>query len=298
MANETTSTTITEIIRSEAIGAAALFYESTPGVADFVTMADISGQATNVYTFPILDRVSAAAIAEGTDYTTNSAIDTSGSAQATATEHIVKSTITDYSGGANNTANVNAASAEGSTVGTMFARAMQKRQDLDITALFASLNSSTGSNAGPLTATLVQDATSLLDENDIPPSQRAMVLHPTQFKALKGVFDDASTFGRQGQEILDRGAAGVLYGATVFSTTAVATATVSSSTVYAGACMHVDAVGVVEKDGNMFEVERDGSLRAAEVMLVKKWGEVEYRGGATTNGRGGAGVYLYSNTTN
>jgi hypothetical protein len=28
------------------------------------------------------------------------------------------------------------------------------------------------------------------------------------------------------------------------------------------------------------------------------WGEVEYRGQATTNGRGGAGVYFYSNSTN
>jgi hypothetical protein len=27
------------------------------------------------------------------------------------------------------------------------------------------------------------------------------------------------------------------------------------------------------------------------------WGEAEYRGGATTSGRGGAAVYLYSNST-
>lgn len=297
MANESTSTTLTEVIRTEAIGAAALFFDANPGVADFVTIADISGQPTNTHVFPILDRVAAAAIAEGTDYTTNSALDTSGSASATATEHIVKSTITDYASMAS-TMNVAAASARGGTVGEAFAKAMQKRQDQDITALFASFNSSTGSNSGPLTSTLVSNAVATLNENDIPESMRAMVLHPTQFKALIPVFDDASTFGRQGQQVVADGRVGRLYGCDVFQTTAVATASVSSSSVYAGAVMHVTAVGVVEKDGNLFEVERDASLRAAEVVLVKKWGEVEYRGGATTNGRGGAGVYLYSNTTN
>ena len=123
-------------------------------------------------------------------------------------------------------------------------------------------------------------------------------MHPTQWKKLIGVFDDASTFGTAGANIVDRGVTGMLYGAMIFRTTNVATATVSGSTVYAGAVMHQDAVGVVEKDDLMFEVERDASLRAFEVVGVKKWSEVEYRGGATTSGRGGAGVYFYSNTTN
>ena len=112
------------------------------------------------------------------------------------------------------------------------------------------------------------------------------------------MFDDASTFGAAGEDVVRRGITGVLYGAAIFRTTNVATATVSSSTVYAGAVMHQDAVGVVEKDPLGIAVERDESLRAFEVVGVQKWGEVEYRGGATTNGRGGAGVYFYSNTTN
>ena len=144
----------------------------------------------------------------------------------------------------------------------------------------------------------MQAAVGALNENDIPNDRRATVLHPTSFTSLMAVFDDASTFGRQGQQMVSDAAVGRLYGTSIFTTTAVATATVSASTVYAGAVMHVSAVGVVEKDGNMMAVDRDESLRAAEIMLVKKWGEVEYRGGATTNGRGGAGVYLYANTTN
>ena len=306
MANETTSTEITEVIRTEAIGEAALYYDSTPGVTQFVTIADISGQPTNKHVFPIVDSIAAAAIAENTDYSTNSALDTSGSANATVTEHIVKSTITDYSIGASTVnwvgtpdgAMVSAASARAGTVGTMFARAIQKRQDLDVTALFGSFNSSTGDNTASLTAALFQDAVSLLDTNDIPADRRVAVLHPTQWKKLIGVFDDASTFGAPGANVVERGITGMLYGAAIFRTTNVGTATVSSSTVYAGAVMHQDAVGVVEKGGLNIAVERDESLRAFEVVGVQKWGEVEYRGGATTSGRGGAGVYFYSNTTN
>ena len=304
--NETTATTITETIRTETIGAAALYYDSTPGVTNFVTIADITGQPTNKHVFPIVDSISAAAIAENTDYTTNSALDTSGSANATVSEHIVKSTITDFSiagstvnwAGTPTGAQVSAASAQAATVGTMFARAIQKRQDLDVTALFSGFNSSTGDNTASLTAALFQDAVSLLDENDIPADRRVAVLHPTQWKKLIGVFDDASTFGMPGDEVVRLGITGMLYGAAIFRTTNVATATVSGSTVYAGAVMHQDAVGVVEKDGFMVAVERDESLRAFEVVGVRKWGETEYRGGATTSGRGGAGVYFYSNTTN
>jgi len=168
MANETTSTTVTEIIRTEAIGAAVLWFEANPGVDGFVTKADISGIPTNTHVFPIIDQISAAAIAENTDFTTNAAIDTSGSASATVTEHIVKSTITDYSA-ASSTENLQAVASEGSNIGTMFARAMRKRQDQDITALFASFNSSTGTN----TATVVSVLASTAPQTSRAPSKAA-----------------------------------------------------------------------------------------------------------------------------
>lgn len=309
MAQETTTTTLVETIRTEVIGAAVLGYESKPGVADFVTMADLTGQPSLKYVFPILDNISAGAIAEGSDYTTNSQIDTSGSAAATVSEHAVKSTITDLTIGATqedfvgspNGPVVNAASARAATVGTMFARALVKLRDQDITALFGAFNTSTGTNTGALTSTLLTDAIALLDVNNIPEDRRVAVLHPTQFKPLVPVFDDASTFGAAGARIVSGGAAaaGMLYGAEIFRTTSVGTATVSSSTVYAGAIMHPDAVGLAMK-GMLptVEVERDASARLVEIVGTGVWGEVEYRGGATTSGRGGAGIYIYSNTTN
>ncbi len=309
MANETTSTTLTEVIRTEVIGAAVLGYESRPGVADLVTEANITGLPTLTHVFPIIDNISALAIAEASDFTTNSALDTSGSASATVSEHAVKSAITDLTIGATTEDFTGApsgpvqtaAGARAATVGTMFARALVKLRDQDLTALFSAFNSSTGTNTGALTSTLLTDATSTLDQNDIPDDRRALVLHPTQAKPLVPVFDDASTFGQAGASIINRGQAGMgmLYGADVFRTTSVGTATVSSSTVYAGAVMHPDAIGLVNK-GAMptVEVERDASARQVEIVGSGVWGQVEYRGGATTSGRGGAGVYFYSNTTN
>jgi len=307
MANESTTTTLTETIRTETIGAAVLGYTSNPGVSGFVTSADITGLPTLKHVFPIIDNISAGAIAEGSDYTTNSALDTSGSASATVSEHAVKSTINDlaigatqedFTGGASGPV-TNAASARAATIGTMFARSLVKLQDQDITALFGALNSSTGANAGPLTAALLTEAKSTLDENDVPDDRRVAVIHPTQHRPLIAVFDDASTFGAAGAAMVQRGSVSMLYGLEVFKTTSVGTATVSASTTYAGAIMHPDAIGLVTKGGMLtVEVERDASARQVEVVGTSIWGEVEYRGGATTNGRGGAGVFFYSNTTN
>ncbi len=307
MASETTTTTLTETIKTETIGAAVLGYNSNPGVSGFVTSADISGMATLKHVFPIIDNIVAAAIAEGSDYTTNSAIDSGGSASATVSEHAVKSTVTDLTIGASQedfvgspTGSVaTAAGARAAVIGTMFSRALVKLQDQDLTALFGALNSSTGSSSGPLTAALLTEAKSTLDENDIPEDRRVAVIHPTQHRPLIAVFDDASTFGAAGAAMVNRGSVSMLYGLEVFKTTSVGTATVSSSTVYAGAIMHPDAIGLVTKGGPLtVEVERDASARQVEVVGTSVWGETEYRGGATTSGQGGAGVYFYANTTN
>src|SRR4051812_48770267 len=100
MAGETTTTTLTELVRNASWNAGRLYFAERPGVAGFVTIKDISGEDTLVARFPIYDKLSALAIAEATDFTTNSAIDTSGSADATVSEHAIKFMITDLQLGA------------------------------------------------------------------------------------------------------------------------------------------------------------------------------------------------------
>lgn len=306
MAGETTTTTLTELIRNASWNAGQMYFAERPGVKGFVTVKDITGEDTLVARFPIYDKVSALAIGEASDFTTNSAMDTSGSADATVSEHAIKFTITDLSLNATVEDVINPSNAvtqkaisEGGTAGQAAAEALQRLQDQDICALFSAFNSSTGSNSGPLTQTLFITGVTQLNLDNIPEDRRVAVLHAKQWQALLPVFDDANTFGAQGQEIIATGAVGTLYGVLVFQTNNVQTATVSTSTVYAGAIMHPSAVGVGQKGAMpMAEAERDASLRATELVFTGVWGEVEYRGQATTNGRGGAGLYLYSNTTN
>src|SRR6478609_1848898 len=100
MANETTSTTVTEAIRQAAYASSVLYFSTKPGVTNFVEFQDISGQETLTARFLIYDSVVATAIAENTDFTTNSAIDTSGSVDVTVSEHAIRFIITALSLGA------------------------------------------------------------------------------------------------------------------------------------------------------------------------------------------------------
>lgn len=306
MANETTTTTLTEMIRNAAWAEGQMYFAERPGIKGLVSVKDITGEDTLVARFPIYDKVSAGAATEGTDYTTNSALDTSGSADATVSEHAIKFFITDLSLNATVEDVINPSDAvqkkaisESSIAGRAAAEALQRLQDQDICALFSAFDSSTGSNSGPLTQTLLLDAVGSLNINNIPSEFRSAALHSKQWQALLPVFDDANVFGAQGAEAVATGAVGSIYGLLIFETNNVRTATVSSSTVYAGAVMHATAVGVGTKGQlPMGESERDASMRGTECVFTGVWGEVEYRGQANTNGRGGAGVYLYSNTTN
>ena len=125
------------------------------------------------------------------------------------------------------------------------------------------------------------------------------VCHPFQWGSLRVAFSNASTFGAKvGEDVVQRGFTASVLGVDIFPTGNVGTATVSSSTVFAAAMFHPSAIALAQK-GALPEIasEYDASLRAVEVVGTGVWGEAEYRGGATTNGRGGAGVYVYSNST-
>ncbi len=305
MANETTSTTLTEMLRNASWNESQLYFAERPGVAGFVTVKDITNEDTLVARFPVYDKLSALAIAEASDFTTNSALDTSGSADATVSEHAIRFEITDLSLNATvedvispSQAVTSKAVSEGGIAGRVAAEALQRIQDQDICALFGAFDSSTGSNSGPLTQTLFIAGVTTLNINNVPTDRRVAVLHAKQWQALLPIFDDASMFGAQGQQIVATGAVGNLYGTLIFETNNVTTATVSSSTVYAGAIMHPSAIGLGVKGSlPMMEAIRKPSLRATQLVATGVWGEIEYRGQATTSGRGGAGVYFYSNTS-
>jgi hypothetical protein len=305
-ANETTTTTLTKLVRREAYQAGVMYFAETPGVTGFVTRADLTGQETLTARFPIYDKLSASSATEATDFTTNVALDTSGTVDVTVAEKAQRFILTDLALGATVEDALNPSDAvqkraigESGVIGRVAAEALQRLQDQDVCALFSAIDSSTGSNSGPLTTTLLINGITTLNINNIPTDRRVAALHSKQWQALLPNFDDAAMFGAQGQEIVATGAVGNLYGCLIFQTNNVTTATVSASTVYAGCIMHPTAIALAQKGAlPMIETERDASLRATEIVATGIWGAAEYRGGATTSGRGGAGVYFYSNTTN
>ena len=133
MAQETTTTTVTEVIEREAYAASVLYFAPRPGLDGFCTIKDLTGQATLVARFPIYDSVSATAIAENTDFTTNSQIDTTGTVDVTVSEHAIKFTITDLANDAT-VDNIARAESEGGIAGQMASQAIQQRLDGDIAA--------------------------------------------------------------------------------------------------------------------------------------------------------------------
>lgn len=302
----TTTTTITEVIRQAAYAKSVLYFSAKLGLSDFVAFKDLTGEDTLTGRFPIYDQVDALAIAEATDFTTTATIDTSGTVDVTVSEHQIRFDVKDLAIGAtvddiaDPPDSVRAkAESEGGIAGTMAAEAVQRLQDQDIAALFGAFDSSTGSNTGQLTTTLFLDAIRTLNTNNIPETPRVSVLHPRQWGHILPTLDDAAVYGAQGQEIVATGLVGQVYGVAIFMTANVGTATVSSSTVHAGCVMHPSACALAQKGAieGALAAQRDESARLTELHKVGVWGEAEYRGGATTNGRGGAGVFLYSNST-
>jgi hypothetical protein len=190
MSAETTTTTLTEMIRNASWNASQLYFAERPGVTGFVTIKDITGEDTLVARFPIYDKVSALAISEASDFTTNSALDTTGSKDATVSEHAIRFEITDLSLGAtvedvmspSNQVSSKAIS-EGGVAGQAAAEALQRLQDQDVCALFGAFDSSTGSNSGPLTQTLLINAITQLNLDNIPTDRRVAVLHAKQWQA-------------------------------------------------------------------------------------------------------------------
>jgi hypothetical protein len=91
-AAETTTTTLTELVRREAYQAGVMYFAERPGVTGFVTKADITGQDTLTARFPIYDKLSAVLRDLGSDRLHDQlALDTSGTVDVTVSEHAQRS---------------------------------------------------------------------------------------------------------------------------------------------------------------------------------------------------------------
>ena len=262
MANETTSTTISELYTE--IVAEALFVASEQSIMrNLVRNYTIVGGGKSVEV-PIYGTVSASAVAEATDLS-NTAVNPT-SVTITASEVGIMTTLTDL---ARNSASRNVAG----DIGRLFGEAIARKMDADLSGLFTGFSTEKGPGAGAeLTIQdLFEAATELRTAN--APGPYYGVFHPKQIfnvkKSLTNTFAGTSNIPDLGNEAMRAGFVGQIAGIQIFESSNVAVDGTDDSI---GGVFSQDALGVAMMQDLKIESQRDASLRADEIVATAVYG--------------------------
>ena len=269
MANESTTTTLNDLLPQ--IVAEAMFQANEKsimrGLVKNFTMPLNSGKSIVVPTYP---KVSAAAVAEGTDLS-NTAVSTDG-ATLTVSEVGVMTTVTDL---ALRTSSSNVIA----DVGKLFGEAIATRMDKDLTALFGSFSTGVGAADQTITVNKIFEAVANLRKNGVPSTDLACVLHPMVAYDLKAAIGTQAFAGGDFQtEALRSGYVGSLAGVPIFESSNMTDASDNDPGTtgdYKGALFHRDALGLAIMQDIQIEQQRDASLRATELVATAVYGKGE-----------------------
>lgn len=262
MANETTSTTISELYTE--IVAEALFVASEQSIMrNLVRNYTIVGGGKSVEV-PIYSTVSAAAVAEATDLS-NTAVNPS-SVTITASEVGIMTTLTDL---ARNSAARNVAG----DIGRLFGEAIARKMDADLAALFTGFSTEKGPGAGAeLTIQDLFEAATELRTNNAPGPYYG-VFHPKQIfnvkKSLTNTFAGTSNIPDLGNEAMRAGFVGQIAGIQIFESSNISVDGTDDSI---GGVFSQDALGVAMMQDLKIESQRDASLRADEIVATAVYG--------------------------
>ena len=261
MANETTSTTLSELYTE--IVAEAQFVASEKSIMrNLVKNYAISGGGKAVEV-PVYAAVSAAAVADATDLS-NTAINPS-SVTITASEVGVMTTLTDL---ARNSAPRNVAA----DIGKLFGEALATKQDTDLTNLFNGFSVALGDGSTAITPAVLFNALSTLKENALSTDGCQVVLHPKIAYDLKSGFTNtfAGLDTELSNEALRSGHIGKIAGMNVFETSNMANTGTAGD--YKGGAFHKDALAIAMMQDVKIETQRDASLRADEIVATSVYG--------------------------
>lgn len=259
MADEVTTTSLNDL--QPTIIAEAMFQAEeravVRGLVKQYPKMDGEGLTINVPKYPV---VAAADLTEGTDMA-NTALAT-GTAQLTVKEVGVLHTVTDL---AMRTSSSNVIADAGVVMG----RAMAKKIDTDLIALFDGFSTSIGGATTAPTVALVNEGIVTLEEQGLEREDMAIVLHPRVIHdltlAITNTFNPNSEWAAG---IMSRGFVGLLNGVPVYRSANITdTAGVSK-----GAVFHRDAIGMAVQREFSIEPERDASLRATELNATATYG--------------------------
>jgi len=261
MANETTSSTLSELFTN--ITQEAIFtFQETSVMRPLVTTYPISGQGKTIEV-PVYPTISASAVNEASDLS-NTAVNPT-SATITASEIGVMTTLTDL---ARDSASRNV----GADIGKLFGEAIAKKVDTDLAGLlddFASANDQGGAGT-ELTADLLFKAQAILRSANVPAPYYA-VFHPkATFNLKKTLTQPAYTTSSSGYAISDignealrNGYIGRIAGIDIFENANISIDAYDDSF---GGVFHPQSIGLALKEDFKVETQRDASLRATEIV--------------------------------
>jgi N4-gp56 family major capsid protein len=267
MANETTSSTLSELFTN--ITQEAIFtFQETSVMRPLVTTYPISGSGKTIEV-PVYPTISASAVNEASDLS-NTAVNPT-SATITASEVGVMTTLTDL---ARDSASRNV----GADIGKLFGEAIAKKVDTDLAGLlddFASANDQGGAGT-ELTADLLFKAQAILRSANVPAPYYA-VFHPkATFNLKKTLTQPAYTTSSSGyaiseigNEALRNGYIGRIAGIDIFENANISIDAYDDSF---GGVFHPQSLGLALKEDFKVETQRDASLRATEIVSSITYG--------------------------
>jgi len=264
MANETTSSTVSELYTA-IIAEAQFVIQEQSLMRNLVKNYTISGGGKAIQV-PIYPAISAAAVADATDLG-NTAINPT-EVTITASEVGVMTTLTDM---ARNSASRNVAA----DIGQLFGKAIAKKIDVDLLALFDGFSQTAGSASAVLAPAAIFNAAAVLRSLGLPVNECYAVMHPHVAYDLKSgmtnTFAGLST--ETSNEALRSGYIGQLAGIQLFESANMAnTGTVGD---YKVGIFHKDALGLAMMQDLKIEIQRDASLRADEIVATAVYGVAE-----------------------
>ena len=258
MANETTSSTLSELF--ENITQEAIFtFQETSVMRPLVTLYPIVGSGKTVEV-PVYPAITASAVNEATDLT-NTAVNPT-SETITASEVGVMTTLTDL---ARDSASRNV----GADIGKLFGEAIAKKVDTDLATLLDSFTTTLDSAGGvELTADKLFQAQATLRLLNVPAPYYGVFSPKAVFNLKKtltsaGYNTNANAISDIGNEALTNGYVGRVAGIDIFENANIA---INANDDSAGGVFHPMSLGLALKEDFKVETQRDASLRGTEIV--------------------------------
>lgn len=225
------------------------------------------GQGKNV-NVPIYPTQNAAVITEGNEVG-NTAVSTN-TAQLVVRPVAIRTMLTDL-------ARTSAASNVVADLGKLFGEAIARKIDLDLTALFSSLNAGFGDNTGQITAASIFQAVAKLKAAAVPTEGMVCVLHPEIAYDLKAALTTqgntpftAGAYSEVSNEAMRMGFVGMIAGIPVYETSNIANTGTAGD--YNGAVFHRDCLGLGLIGDIAIETQRRASFLGDDIVASAYYG--------------------------